>query len=269
MKTPIMISSVQNPRVKNLLLLQSKARERARQGLFVIEGEREISRALAGGYKTEACFFCREKLSSASEATLDSLPGDTAIFEVSSAVFSKIAYREDSDGLIATAFTRELKPQDLKLRKDPLVLVLESVEKPGNLGAVLRTADAAGLDAVFICDPKTDIYNPNAVRASLGCLFTANLTVCTSSEAIEYLKKNGIRIFAAALQDSVPYHLEDYRTGTAFVMGTEADGLSSIWRQESDRTVRIPMLGIADSLNVSVSAAVLVYEALRQRSLIS
>ena len=157
------------------------------------------------------------------------------------------------------------KLEDVFLPENPLIVVLESVEKPGNLGAVLRTADASGVDLVIICDPLTDIYNPNLIRASIGSVFTKNVVACTSHEAIKWLKDKGIRIFTAQLQDSVDYYDSDMVQGTALVFGTESECLSNIWREASDCKIRIPMLGKMDSLNVSVSVAVLCYEARRQR----
>ena len=153
----------------------------------------------------------------------------------------------------------------LKLRENPLILVLESVEKPGNLGAVLRTADAADADAVIICDPLTDLYNPNLIRASLGAIFTRQVAAATSGEAIKWLKDNNIKIYTAQLQDSSWYYDTDMTCGTAIVMGTESTGLSDVWRMAADAHVKIPMLGSLDSLNVSVSAAILAFEAVRQR----
>jgi RNA methyltransferase, TrmH family len=261
------ISSIQNPGIKNLTQLSEKSRVRKEQNLFIIEGEREITRAKAGGYKFESCYFCPEILSPASRGLMISLDKEVKLYEVSQTVYSKIAYRENADGIIVSAYIRHLKLENLRLKQNPLILILESIEKPGNIGAVLRTADAAALDAVIICDPQTDIYNPNVVRSSLGCLFSNSVVICSSMEAIAFLKNKGISIFAAALQNSVPYHLEDFTKGTAFVMGSEADGLSETWRKEAYRIIQIPMAGIADSLNVSVSAAVLVFEAVRQRNI--
>jgi TrmH family RNA methyltransferase len=260
------ISSLQNPGIKNIIQLAEKSRIRREQNLFIIEGEREISRATASGYIIDSCYYCPEILTPASLEVLKFIRKEVKLFEVTRPVYSKIAYRENSDGMVVTAFMRNSGPDDLNLPENPLILILESIEKPGNLGAILRTADAAGLDAVIICDPQTDIYNPNVIRSSLGCLFSNQVIICKPSEAISLLKKKGIRIYAAALQDSSPYHEEDFTVGSAFVMGTEADGLTKIWREEADRIIQIPMAGIADSLNVSVSAAVLVFEAVRQRS---
>ncbi len=263
------ISSLQNPGIKNLLQLSEKSRVRKEQNLFIIEGAREIARAKVNGYDFDSCYFCPSILSEDSRKILNSLEKNTQLYEVSQTVYSKIAYRENVDGMLVTARMRKFVLDDLKLKEHPLILIVETIEKPGNLGAILRTADAAGLDAVMICDPQTDIYNPNVIRSSLGCLFSNQVVTCDSREAMSFLHKKGIRIFAAALQDSVNYQYEDFTKGSAFVMGSEADGLTEIWRKEADRIIQIPMAGIADSLNVSVSAAVLVFEAVRQRSIAS
>jgi TrmH family RNA methyltransferase len=188
------------------------------------------------------------------------------VLEVGKAAFARIAYREGSDGLIALAVPRNLKINELKLSTIPLILILESVEKPGNLGAIMRTADAAGIDAVIVCDPLTDIYNPNAIRSGVGCIFTCQVVTSSSEEAIDWLKKRKIKVYAAALTDNaLIYHHMDFRGPTAIVMGTEATGLSREWLGSSDAQIIIPMKGIADSMNVSTSAAVLVFEAVRQR----
>ena len=187
------------------------------------------------------------------------------VFDVSPEVYGKIAYRGSTEGVIAEVRTRELKLGDLKLGKNPLIVVLESVEKPGNLGAVLRSADAAGADAVIVCDPLTDLYNPNLIRSSIGGVFTVPTVACTSEEAIKWLKDNGIQILTAQLQDSSYYYDTDMKRGTAIVMGTEATGLTDVWRKAADAHILIPMLGSLDSLNVSVSAAILLFEAVRQR----
>ncbi|MBQ2229402.1 MAG: RNA methyltransferase, partial [Bacteroidales bacterium] len=187
------------------------------------------------------------------------------IIEVSREVYDKVAYRGGTEGVIAEMKARERRLEDLDLPRNPLIMVLEAVEKPGNLGAVLRSADAAGADAVIICDPLTDLYNPNLIRASIGAVFTVPVAVCTSSEAIAWLKSRGIRILTAQLQDSSLYYDCDMRCGTALVMGTESTGLTAQWREAADAHIRIPMLGELDSLNVSVSAAILLFEAVRQR----
>ena len=191
--------------------------------------------------------------------------GQTKEFEVSREVYAKIAMREGTEGVIAEVRTPERKLEDIALPERPLVVVLESVEKPGNLGAVLRSADAAGADAVLICDPLTDLWNPNLIRASIGAVFTVPCVACSSADAIAFLKERDIRILTAQLQDSSLYYDCDMTGGTAIVMGTEATGLTPVWREAADAHIRIPMLGRLDSLNVSVSAAILLFEAVRQR----
>ena len=174
-------------------------------------------------------------------------------------------YRESTEGIIAEVEYKSLKLEDLQLPENPLIMVLESVEKPGNLGAVLRSADAAGVDAVIFCDPLTDLYNPNLIRASIGAIFTVPTLAASSEETIAFLKARGIQILTAQLQDSSLYYDVDMRRGTALVMGTEATGLTDVWRKAASAHIRIPMLGRLDSLNVSVSAAILLFEAVRQR----
>ena len=188
------------------------------------------------------------------------------IFEVSRNVYGKIAYRGGTEGIIAQMRYKERRLEDVKLGDNPLIVVLESVEKPGNLGAVLRSADAAGADAVIICDPLTDLYNPNLIRASIGAIFSRQVAAATSEETISWLKAYGIQILTAQLQDSSLYYDTPMTGPTAIVMGTESTGLTDIWRKAADKHIRIPMLGALDSLNVSVSAAILLFEAVRQRS---
>ena len=181
-------------------------------------------------------------------------------------MYNKVAYREGTEGVIAEVKTRNLTLEDLPAKEDALYVVLESVEKPGNLGAVLRSADACGADAVIVCDPLTDIWNPNLIRNSTGAIFSVPCVACSSQECIDFLKARGVRILTAQLQDSELYYDTDMRPATAIVMGTEATGLTEIWRKAADAHIRIPMLGLLDSLNVSVSAAILLYEAVRQRN---
>jgi len=250
-----MITSPQNPKIKDLLLLETKSRERKARGLFVVEGRREYRRAVAAGYQTET-LFVREGEPEAGQAD----------FVVSRSVYEKIAWREGTEGIVAVMQVRERWFEDLSLSSAPLILVLESVEKPGNLGAVLRTADAAGVDAVLVCDPLTDLYNPNVIRASLGAFFSVPVVACTSQEAFDWLSDHGISILTAQLQDSELYYETDMVRSTALVFGTEDKGLTPFWRERADAHIRIPMVGTMDSLNVSVSAAILAFEAVRQRN---
>ena len=291
------ITSAQNPKIKELLALQEKGRLRREKGVFVVEGRRELSHCLAAGFQIRTLFICPEictpdglpptDSSLRSLAALDptffdgpsaSVPrvarpsgavaGGTGypVIEVSRAVYEKVAYREGTEGVIAEVFAKERSLADIRLSERPLVIVLEAVEKPGNLGAVLRSADAAGADAVLVCDPATDLYNPNLIRSSIGSVFTRQVAVCTSEEAIAWLKSHGVRIYTAQLQDSEWYYDTDMTGGTALVMGTESTGLTDLWRKAADAHIKIPMLGQLDSLNVSVSAAILLFEAVRQRN---
>ncbi|MBO4635009.1 MAG: RNA methyltransferase [Bacteroidales bacterium] len=255
------ITSAQNPKIKNLLLLQAKSQARREQGLFVVEGQRELEHCIAAGFQVRTLFVCPEITGSGAEA---SAPG-MHIIEIPEALYRKVAYRESTEGIIAEVEYKALSLNDLKLPEKPLIMVLEAVEKPGNLGAVLRSADAAGASAVIICDPLTDLYNPNLIRASIGAVFTVPVVAAPSARVIPWLKERGIQILTAQLQDSSLYYDVDMRRGTALVMGTESTGLTDAWRQAATRHVRIPMLGRLDSLNVSVSAAILLYEAVRQR----
>ena len=194
------------------------------------------------------------------------LENSVQIVEVPRELYEKIAYRGGTEGMIAEVKVKERTLEGLEMREKPLVVVLEGVEKPGNIGAVLRSADAAGADAVLICDPLTDLYNPNLIRASIGAVFTVQVVCCSSEEAIKWLKDNKINIYTAQLQDSSWYYDTDMTGGTAIVVGTEATGLTDGWRKAADGHIRIPMLGELDSLNASVSAAILLFEAVRQRN---
>ena len=261
------VSSTSNPKLKRLLALQEKSSLRRDEGLFVVEGRRETENLLEAGFVPETLFLCRE-LFPLPDFLLEKAAGanpDLLVVEVPKALYAKAAYRESTEGLIAEVRCRDLSLEDLHLSENPLIVVLEAVEKPGNLGAVLRSADAAGADAVIICDPLTDLYNPNLIRASLGAAFTVPCVACTSGEAIAWLKSRGIRILTAQLQDSSLYYDVPMTGGTAIVMGAESTGLTDEWRRAADAHIRIPMLGTLDSLNVSVSAAILLFEAVRQR----
>ncbi len=239
------ITSVQNAKIKHVVALQQKSSLRREEGLFVVEGQREIEHCKACGYEI------------VEEYIRD--------INVTSQVYEKMAYRGSTEGIIAVAKCKEHSLAKLQLNEKPLIVVLERVEKPGNLGAILRSAEAAGVDAVIVCDPLTDMYNPNLIRASIGGVFSVPTAVCTSQKCIAFLKEHGIKILTAQLQDSYEYYDYDMTQGTAIVMGTESTGLTNQWREAADAHIRIPMLGRLDSLNVSVSAAILMYEAVRQR----
>lgn len=262
---PEKITSLQNPRIKQVVLLQQKSKERIKFNLIVIEGCREIRWAIEAGFKAQSVFFCSELLNNESNAVRDMLSPDIQI-EVSREVFGKIAYREGSDGLVLLATPIHYTLDELILSKNPLIIVLEAVEKPGNLGAILRMADAAKVDAILICDHLTDIYNPNVIRSSIGCVFSKQVVTCTTEEAIAWLKVKRIRSFAAALTAEQYYHQVDLTVPAAIVMGTEADGLTDKWLNSVDEGIIIPMLGKHDSLNVAMATAIITFEALRQRS---
>ena len=296
------VTSAQNRKVKTLLALQEKARLRKEMGLFVVEGRRELGHCIRAGFEIDTLFYCPEiagcsgihlpetsfgpppsKLGSppltmprvarfpgSESPNLDMLQtileNSGQIVEVPRELYEKIAYRGGTEGMIAEVKVKERTLDGLEMREKPLVVVLEGVEKPGNIGAVLRSADAAGADAVLICDPLTDLYNPNLIRASIGAVFTVQVVCCSSEEAIKWLKDNKINIYTAQLQDSSWYYDTDMTGGTAIVVGTEATGLTDGWRKAADGHIRIPMLGELDSLNASVSAAILLFEAVRQRN---
>ena len=257
------ISSVQNPFIKSLLILQEKAKVRKQSGTFLIEGKREIELALKGSYKIETVLFVPEMSFAISKFQFSV---DTELVEISKEVYQKLAYRDSTEGIVAVANAKSLLLSDLELPKNPLVVVLESIEKPGNIGAILRTCDAANVDAVIIADSKSDFYNPNTIRSSVGCVFTNQIAVGTSEEIILFLKTNKISIFAATLQKSTSYLSQNYSLPTAVVVGTEATGLTEIWRKNATQNIIIPMQGEIDSMNVSVAAAILIFEAVRQRS---
>ncbi|MBZ9788112.1 RNA methyltransferase [Psychroflexus sp. CAK57W] len=256
------ITSISNPLIKHLLLLQKKSKLRKSCNEFVIEGVQELKYANEAEYTLKQVLVCPDIFED--DIQLDALSCE--VLEISKVVFEKIAYRSSTGGVIAIASSKKLTLDKLKFDTDsPLILVAEAPEKPGNIGALLRTCDAAHLDAVIIANPKTDLYNPNIIRSSVGTIFTNSIATGTTSEIIDYLKTNNIHIFAAALQDSNSYLEENFTVPTAIVVGTEHEGLSENWRVQAHKIVKIPMDGKVDSLNVSVSAAILIFEAKRQR----
>ncbi|MDR3220227.1 MAG: RNA methyltransferase [Dysgonamonadaceae bacterium] len=259
------ITSTQNNRIKNTQKLSSKSKERKEQNLFVIEGARELSLAIAGLYVLDTVFICPDLFTKTDYPDSIQTVRPEILVEVSEAVFQKLAYREGSDGILALAKPKSHALSELNLPENPFVIILEAVEKPGNLGAVLRTADAAKADAVIICDPLTDIYNPNIIRSSVGCIFTVPIAVATNQETADLLKVKQIKTFAAELKASKWYHETDFTGPSAIIMGTEAEGLTDFWIEKADERIKIPMRGKIDSLNVSVSTAVITFEALRQR----
>ena len=235
------ITSAQNPKIKNLLLLQEKSKARREQGLFVVEGRRELQHCLEAGFQVHTLFVCPEIAGQDGNEVMSGTDR-ASVIEIPEQLYRKVAYRESTEGILAEVEYKSLSLEDLVLPENPLVMVLESVEKPGNLGAVLRI-----------------------IRASIGAVFTVPTVACSSEEAIAFLEARGIQILTAQLQDSSLYYNVDMTRGTALVMGTESTGLTDVWRKAASAHIRIPMLGRLDSLNVSVSAAILLFEAVRQR----
>jgi len=258
------ITSIHNSYVKNVLKLQEKSRERKKQNRFIIEGIREISLAINTNFEFETVLFYPELISE--QEVFNLFNKNINRIKISKEVYQKIAYRNSTEGIIAITKTKDYSLKKIILEKEnPLILVAEGIEKPGNIGALLRTADAANIDAVFIANPKSDLFNSNIIRSSVGCVFTNQIALGTSEEIIEYLEKNNINIFSATLQNSNEYHKEDYKSGSAIVVGTEDIGLSKIWRKKAKQNINIPMQGKIDSMNVSVAAAIIIFEAKRQR----
>ncbi len=256
------ITSSQNPKVKNILALE-KARERKNQNLFVIEGTKELRLAVENNYKMNSVFFCPEIITVKELLTI--VKHDQLLIPVEQSVFNIIAYRESTGGVIALAEQKQHSLKDLRLSGNPLLLVLEAVEKPGNLGAMLRTADAAGIDAVIMCNPLVDFYNRNVIRSSVGCVFTKQIASSTSEETIQWLNQNNINILCTYLNAADPYYEVDFTKPSAIIMGTESLGLSEKWVENSSQNIIIPMQGKIDSMNVSTAAAVVIFEAKRQR----
>jgi TrmH family RNA methyltransferase len=292
------IASTRNQKVKNTILLQ-KPRERKKQKLFLVEGRKEVTRAIQAGYTFERIFICRELYEGGrqsrtfegdletpnsasrskhqnaardlkhqgSEPDLKQIPDTCEIDYVSPKVYTHMAYRGTTEGIIGWALPKNHDLNEIKLSDNPLILIVDAVEKPGNLGAILRTADAAGIDALIISDTRTDVYNPNVIRSSLGAVFSTQVGVSESESVIDWLKKNKIKIYCTALTVSKQYTDIDYSFPSAIVMGTEATGLSDSWLKQSDQNIIIPMKGIVDSMNVSVSTGIVLFEAVRQRNI--
>jgi RNA methyltransferase, TrmH family len=258
------ITSSQNPYIKSLVQLQEKAKARKQSSTFLIEGMREIELAIKGNYEIETILICNELTDLSNNLVIQK--SNSSTIEISKEVYQKLAYRDTTEGILAVAKIKSLELSDLKLPENPLIMVMEAIEKPGNIGAMLRTCDASKIDAVIIANPKTDLYNPNIVRSSVGCLFTNQIATATTEEAINFLLKNNINFYSATLQNSTSYHTQNYTKPTALVVGTEATGLSTLWREKATQNIIIPMQGEIDSMNVSVAAAILIFEAKRQRN---
>lgn len=264
--TPPDLTSRANPRVVAVAALRER-RERERHGLTIVDGAREIRRALDAGAAVVETFVCEPMLAGPdAKAAIDALRASaTAVTTVSEPVFAKMAFGERAEGLVAVVRIPDLRLDRLTLPEDPLVIVIEGVEKPGNVGAVLRSADGAGADALVAASPRSDLYNPNAIRASAGTLFSVPLAGAESPDVLAWARVAGLRIVTTRVDAALPYTGADLHGPIAIVLGAETDGLTEVWRGDDIEAVRIPMHGIADSLNVSVSAAILLYEARRQR----
>lgn len=266
------ITSLQNPHVKQVVRLRNR-RERDETKLYLIEGYRELLRALQQKAKIDTIYFCPELFLGISEIDLLDTASQQGIkrFQLSNHAFTKISYRDRPDGLLGVG-QQEFRTLDdcekfLAQKIDPILLIVETLEKPGNLGSIIRSADGAGVDAIFVCDPATDIHNPNVIRASVGTVFSMPLFVMTSEEALRILHKYKIPVYATTPHATTLYHQIDYKKAVAFAMGREQIGLSEFWLKNASASIVIPMRGIADSLNVSNATTILLYETLRQRSL--
>ena len=261
------ITSIKNPLIKQIAAYQAKSKERRADKVVLIEGKKETELAVSSNVKFLKILFCPEIISEKDARNLVGKQFDTAeVYEVSEEVFSKISYRETTGGLYIIGEIADKKLSDLPVNDNSLFIILEAVEKPGNLGAICRIGDAAKVDGIIICDPHTDVYNPNSVRSSLGCVFSNNVVSIDFESCIKWLRENNITSYAAELRASEFYHKYDYRGRTALVFGTEATGLTEKWIENADHRIKIPMLGYIDSLNVSTSVSAMVFEALRQRN---
>lgn len=262
---PDKITSVKNKAVKDTLGLR-EARERRATGLTIVEGYREILLALEGKAALKEFFYCPDMLSDGDELLKKIQKLHVPCYEVSRMVFEKMAYGDRQEGCLAVVEAKALELNNLTLSANPFFLVVEAVEKPGNLGAMVRIADGVGVDAVIVCDSQSDVYNPNTIRASVGTIFTVKMVVSRQQEAFDFLKSHHIVICAAIPHANLSYTEAKLDTPLAIVVGSEDKGLSDFWLKGADIKVKIPMMGKADSLNVSASSAILLYEALRQRA---
>lgn len=260
-----MITSLQNPKIKETVKLRDR-RTREESGLFIIEGYRELKRALDAGRTIQTLFYCPEFFLGTNEDALRNQCKAALHLECTKDVFAKISYRDRPDGLLAVAPQMHWKLSDLKLTKNPFLVVAESIEKPGNLGTILRSCDAAGVDAVIVSDPTTDIHNPNVVRSSVGALFTLPVLEVSAAETRAFFKKHNIAIVAATPRAKLAFTEANFKVPLAIVVGTEQYGLTENWMKKAGIAVRIPMFGIVDSLNVASATALLLYEVVRQRS---
>ena len=253
------ISSLQNPRIKHIVKLRDDKKQRLRDRLMLVEGYDEIKLALLAGHQPQTILSSPE----ISSRSISGLSAET--LTVSRAVFEKMSYRDNPDGWLGVFPIPSTSLDELKLNDSPLVIIAESIEKPGNLGAILRTADAAHVDALLVCDPRVDLWNPNVVRASRGAVFSVPVLESDNTSALKWLKSHKIRILAATPAADTLYTTVNLCEPAAIAVGTEDEGLTDFWLGNADVCVKIPMLGKINSLNVSVSTALIIYEAVRQR----
>ncbi len=265
------IDSLQNPLIKRIEQLQRKSKSRRLENAFVVEGKREVALCDQGSFVIQSLIICPAIFNCETTVTAQEvdrnlkLNQQPEIITVSTTVYEKIAYRTTTEGCMAIVTSKNATLESLQLGDNPLLLVAESIEKPGNIGALLRTADAAAVDAVILTNALSDVYNPNVIRASIGCVFTVPIAVCTTAQLVNYLQDKQINLFAATLQASKPYYQTNFTGPTAIAVGTEATGLTNEMRQAATANIIIPMQGAIDSMNVSVSASILIFEAKRQR----
>lgn len=260
----MIITSIRNEIIKEIRNLSTKSSHRKQQNRFVIEGRNEIKLAIKGGIKFDKILYCQEILQ---EAVFLSIAKDLEceVVKVNKNVYEKIAYRDNTEGIIAIAFQKKINIYNLKISEKPFFIILDNIENPGNLGAIIRTADAIGIDAVFVTNSKIDIYNPNTIRTSLGAIFTNNVLEINRQELYEFLKSKSIYIYATYLKASVFYHTIDYTKPSCIIMGAEHSGLDDFWLDKSNTNIIIPMKGNVNSINVSVSTAIIAFESARQR----
>ncbi len=260
------ISSLQNPTVKETLQLLEKSRQRKSKGLFVAEGLNELKMCMKAGYRFRTVFFCEDDITTDElHAWFHPMKTEAAFYAVSPEVMNKLAYRSGVKNAVAVVESKKLEVKSPGNKENPFYLIAESVEKPGNLGALLRSADASGTTAVILCDPAVDIYNPNVIRSSVGCVFSVPVMVMTPQETLAFLQKNSIAVFTTFMEKSVSIWQQDLTKPAAVVVGTESSGLSDFWKT-AGTNVNIPMFGMVDSLNVSAAASLMMFEMARQRS---
>jgi len=259
------IISLQNPKIKHLLQIKEKSRRRKKDCIFIIEGRKELNLAIKNGYRIKTIYCVLELCGSILDSYMD---GNIEIISVSNKIYKKIAYRGSTEGLIAIAESKSHLLNDIKIKnKNPFLLVAQSIEKPGNIGALIRTADAANIDALIIADPKTDIYNPNVIRSSVGGIFTIQIAIANSNDVIDFMNNRNIPIYSAILQKSISYDKANYVSSCCIAVGSENKGLSNIWKKSASKKIKIPMLGNLDSINVSVAAGIILFEVCRQRKI--